>query len=64
MLWEATGRLLRIDELPVDSDFKNASRAFDEPRGDTEFLLNRGGQTVRLRFVVSHHAVFDRQLRI
>ena len=64
MFRKATGRLLRIDEIPVDGDFKDTSRALDEIRDDTKFLLDRGGQTVRLRFVVSHYAVFNRQLRM
>ena len=60
VLGELSCGFLRVHEITVHRHFKNATRALDELGLDAEFLFQSGGQTGRLRVVVSHHAVFDR----
>jgi phosphoenolpyruvate synthase/pyruvate phosphate dikinase len=48
------------DHLAVDDDIEDASCAFDQSGVDLAVILDCGGQTGRLGFVVSLHAVGDR----
>jgi hypothetical protein len=50
------------DHLAVDDDIEDSSGAFDQSGVDLAVILDRGGQTGRLGFVVSLHAVGDRNL--
>ena len=59
---EATARLLREDQAPVEDDFEDAAVALDQGRRDAVFLLDLGRQTGGPGQVVSAYAVFDRDL--
>jgi hypothetical protein len=62
VLGETVDVVLAEDHLAVDHDVKDASSTLDQSRLDTAVVLDRGGQTGRLGFVVSLHAVGDRNL--
>ncbi len=53
------GLVFAEDHLAVDDDVKDSACAFDEIRVNTTVILDCGGQTGRLGFVVSLHAVGD-----
>lgn len=53
------GLFLRIHQLPIRDNFKNAAARLDIFRGNAKFLLNLGRQTGGLGKVVSLLAVFD-----
>jgi len=62
---EAPGRGLREDERTVDGDLEATAAALDLVDGDPgEGLGEFGGQTGRLRGVVSLHAEFDRDVQL
>jgi len=50
------------DHLPVDDDIEYSTGALDQSGLDLAVILDCGGQTGRLGFVVSLHAVGDRNL--
>ena len=54
--------VLTEDHLAVDDDIENSSGSFDKSGVDLAVIMDRGGQTGRLGFVVSLHAVGDRNL--
>ena len=62
VLGEAVDVVLAEDHLAVDDDIEDSSGAFDQSGVDLAVILDRGGQTGRLGFVVSLHAVGDRNL--
>ena len=64
VLGEAADFLLGKDLAAVDGDDELPSPAFDQFGVDAEFILQRGGQTGRLRKVVSFYAVFDRDVHL
>ena len=59
---EPINGVLAEDHLAVNDDVEDASAALDHLGVDTAVVLDRGGQTGRLGFVVSLHAVGDRNL--
>ena len=62
MFREAVDVVFAEDHLAVGHDVKDPSSTLDQRRLDTAVVLDRGGQTGRLGFVVSLHAVGDRNL--
>ena len=59
MFREAVDVVLAEDHLAISHDVKDPSSTLDQRRFDTAVVLDRGGQTGRLGFVVSLHAVGD-----
>jgi hypothetical protein len=56
---KATGLLLGEDQVVVQGDLEAATGAFDQPRFDTELILDLFRQTGGTRVVVSDGAVLD-----
>ena len=59
VLGKSVDSVLAEDHLAVDNDVKNPTGARDERGVDVAVVLDRGGQTGRLGFVVSLHAIGD-----
>ena len=59
MFGESVHVVFAENHLSIDDDVKDAATAFDESGVDTTVILDCGGQTGRLGFVVSLHAVGD-----
>lgn len=64
VLGKTPGFLLAEDACAIDVDVKVTAAALDQFGVNLEFLLQCGGQTGRLRQVVSFHTVFNRNMHI
>ena len=56
---ETVDSMLAEDHVAIDNNVENAAGPLDERGVDITVILDCGGQTGRLRFVVSLHAVGD-----
>ena len=61
---KTSGLMLRVDQLAIDFDIKDAASAFDQFGIHPRLCLNRIRQTGGLRGVVSLHAIRDRDLHV
>lgn len=59
---ESTQRSLRKDQLSIDDDLEDAVRTLDQLGRSFEIAVQFSRQTGGSRFVISHHAVFDRNV--